>query len=177
VGAKRHTLPAVGLVASVVVPALVAGGLAASFSSPGDEARGAPVATDSGAANRAAVAPAPRNRARTRGARPARPIHISIPTAGSSGPVDRIGVDDGALEIPPPGRAGWFDQGPRPGDLGRAVVVSHVDSREGPALFANLLTLKRGARIRVRDRRGTMHRFAVVRRRQVEKSRFAASMV
>jgi sortase (surface protein transpeptidase) len=81
------------------------------------------------------------------------------------------------LEIPPPGRAGWFAAGPRPGELGRAVIVSHVDSEEGPALFYGLLQLGRGSRIAVRDGRGELHRFAVVRRRQVEKTRFPAGAV
>ncbi len=84
---------------------------------------------------------------------------------------------DGALQIPPAGRAGWFDAGPRPGELGRSVIVSHVDTKEGPALFFNLLKLQRGSPIAVRDRRGAVHRFAVVRRRQVDKKHFAPSAV
>ena len=82
------------------------------------------------------------------------PERISIPAAGSSGPVERMGVEHGELQIPPPGRAGWFAGGPRPGELGRAVIVSHVDSKEGPALFYSLLQQPRGSRISVRDRRG-----------------------
>jgi LPXTG-site transpeptidase (sortase) family protein len=105
------------------------------------------------------------------------PARISIPSADASGPVDRMGVKDGALQIPPPGRAGWFDAGPRPGELGRSVIVSHVDTKEGPALFFNLLKLQRGSPVTVRDRRGALHRFAVVRRREVNKKHFSPSTV
>ena len=97
------------------------------------------------------------------GRRPAEPARISIASAGAAGPVERMGAKGGALQIPPPGRAGWFDAGPRPGEIGRAVIVSHVDSKQGPALFFNLLQQQRGSRIVVRDRRGAEHRFAVVR--------------
>jgi hypothetical protein len=105
------------------------------------------------------------------------PRRITITAAGSSGPVDRMGVSHGELRVPPPGRAGWFDGGPRPGEIGRAVIVSHVDSKEGPALFFSLLQQPRGSRITVRDSRGVTRRFAVVRRRQIEKSHFPAGSV
>jgi hypothetical protein len=109
--------------------------------------------------------------------RPARPIGISIPAARVQGPVDPIRAVAGQLEIPPPGRAGWFRAGPRPGDPGRAVIVSHVDSQAGPALFASLLTLRRHTRILVEDRRGGIHRFRLVRRLQIEKSRFRPDLI
>ena len=110
------------------------------------------------------------------GRRPGEPARISIASAGAAGPVERMGVKGGQLQIPPPGRAGWFDAGPRPGEIGRAVIVSHVDSKHGPALFFNLLQQQRGSRIVVRDRHGGEHRFAVVRRRQIEKKPLPGSL-
>ncbi len=107
--------------------------------------------------------------------RPGVPVRISLPTAGVSGPVERMRQRGGELQIPEPGRAGWFAAGPRPGELGRAVIVSHVDTKEGPALFYSLLQLPRGSRVSVRDARGRTHRFAVVRRRQVAKTEFRAA--
>ena len=91
--------------------------------------------------------------------------------------MDPIGAVAGQLEIPPPGRAGWFRAGPRPGEPGRAVIVSHVDSQAGPALFASLRTLRRRTLILVEDRRGGIHRFRLVRRVQIEKSRFRPDLV
>jgi hypothetical protein len=109
--------------------------------------------------------------------RPAPPSRVSIPAIGASGPVDPAATRHGELAIPPPGRAGWWRGGPRPGEPGRAIVVSHVDSRAGPALFFRLHELARGARILMRDRRGRVHRFAVTRRAEVPKSGFPADAV
>ena len=127
------------LLLSIVVPALVAGSLTALLVLP-EEGRSepAPVARAPAGLPSVDLAPTPRRR------RPARPLGISIPAAGVQGPVDPIRAVDGQLEIPPPGRAGWFSGGPRPGEPGRAVIVSHVDSQAGPALFAGLQTLGGG---------------------------------
>lgn len=194
-GGTRPIRPVVGLLLSIALPAAAAGGTAAWLTHP-DRAIGLAPAPES--AKRptveslvAALSLDPRqakhhlrltatrrhHAAPPRGGRPAEPASISIPSANASGPVDRMGVEKGTLQIPPPGRAGWFDAGPRPGELGRSVIVSHVDSKEGPALFFNLLKLQRGSPITVRDRRGAVHRFAVVRRRQVDKKRFVPSAV
>jgi hypothetical protein len=109
--------------------------------------------------------------------RPAPPTGISIPAARVQGPVDPIETVGGELEIPPPGRAGWFSGGPRPGEPGRAVIVSHVDSQRGLELFASLRSLRRRTRILVEDRRGGIHRFRVVHRREVAKSHFRRSLI
>jgi hypothetical protein len=160
------------LLLSIAVPALVAGSLTALLVLPeGGRGETAPVARAPAALPSVDLAPKPQRR------RPGRPLGISIPAAGVQGPVDPIRAVAGELEIPPPGRAGWFSGGPRPGEPGRAVIVSHVDSQAGPALFASLRTLRRRTRILVEDRRGGIHRFRLVRRRQVEKSRFRRNLV
>jgi hypothetical protein len=196
VGGDSRLRPALGLLLSIALPAAAAGGAAAWLSSPGrtldlspEPARNEQSASRTFRSVVAALALQPsavagaRHRARRRhspagtGRRPAVPVRISIPSAGTRGPVERMGVRHGALAVPPPGRAGWFDAGPRPGELGRAVIVSHVDTADGPALFYSLLALPRGSAVGVRDRRGALHRFAVVSRRQVRKSRFPAASV
>ena len=160
------------LLLSIVLPAVLAGLLTTLLVAP-EDGRGerAPVARAPAGFPSVALAPTPHRR------RPARPLGISIPTAGVEGPVDPIRAVGGQLEIPPPGRAGWFSGGPRPGEPGRAVIVSHVDSQAGPALFASLRTLRRRTRILVEDHRGGIHRFRLVRRRQVEKTRFRRDLV
>ena len=196
-GATRRIRPSLGLLLSIVVSAVIAGA-AAAWLAPEDEPIGlspqpgqvksptvgslvAALTLDPRQSRTKVKLPPPPDRAQAAatgsGRRPGLPEHISIPAAGSSGPVERMGVKHGELRIPPPGRAGWFAAGPRPGELGRAVIVSHVDSKEGPALFYSLLQQQRGSRISVRDSRGVTHRFAVVRRRQIEKSHFPAGSV
>jgi sortase (surface protein transpeptidase) len=164
------------LLLSILIPALVAGGLTAQLVLP-DRSRGeqAPVAK---------VPDTPRDPDEptlggpdTRSHRTAVPLQIRIPAAGVKGPVDPIRAIRGQLEIPPAGRAGWFRAGPRPGEPGRSVIVSHVDSQQGPALFADLKALGRGSRIQVRDRAGDVHRYRLTRRRQVAKSHFKPSLV
>jgi hypothetical protein len=166
------------LLLSIVVPALLAGAIAGYLVLPEDgPAVLAPAA--SAPAGPPSVALEPAGAARSPGLppRPARPLGITIPAAGVQGPVDAIRAVGGALEIPPPGRAGWFQGGPRPGEPGRAVIVSHVDSREGPALFASLRRLPPDTRILVDDRSGGIHRFRLVRSRQVDKSQFRPGLV
>jgi len=154
------------------MPAVLAGALTALLVVP-EGGRGSEAPVASPPARLPAIDLEPPTPAR----RPARPTGISIPAAGVQGPVDPIDAVAGQLEIPPPGRAGWFRGGPRPGEPGRAVVVSHVDSRAGPALFASLRTLPRRTRILVEDRRGGIHRFRLVRRVQIAKSRFNRDLI
>jgi hypothetical protein len=159
------------LLLAILVPAIVAAALVALLIPASGGGSPAPLAR--APAGQAGVDTAPPEPAE----RPALPLGIAIPAARIQGPVDPIGVSGGQLEIPPAGRAGWFRGGPRPGEPGRAVIVSHVDSQAGPALFFSLRTLRRGTRILVADRRGGIHRFRLVRRLQVEKSHFRRSLV
>ena len=158
---------------SIVVPALIAAFVTALLVLP-ERGRGSPAPPE---AKPQAGLPYVDLEPPSRTRRPARPLGISIPAAGVEGPVDSVRAVAGQLEIPPPGRAGWYRGGPRPGEPGRAVIVSHVDSQAGPALFAGLRTLRRRTRILVEDRRGGIHRFRLVRRLQIEKSRFRRHLV
>jgi hypothetical protein len=111
------------------------------------------------------IAPArsrPHARARARVAPPAR---IRIPAIGVDARVIRVGLDRaGALEVPSGwDDAGWYVHGPRPGEPGPAVIVGHVDSTSGPAVFYRLGALQRGAAIRVVHRDGSAVRFRVRR--------------
>jgi sortase (surface protein transpeptidase) len=79
--------------------------------------------------------------------------------------------------VPPVGEAGWFDAGPRPGETGRAVVIGHLDTHDGPGLFAKVPSLSQGTRIDLLDRRGGVHLYSVVGTAQVSKKRFPSSAV
>ena len=111
------------------------------------------------------------------GIRPAAPSRISIPAAGIDAPVQPVGEHDGELTVPHVGKAGWFDAGPRPGEPGRAVLIGHLDGRQGPGLFARVPKLPPGTQISVLDRRGESHRYNVVGGAQVRKDRFPARHV
>jgi hypothetical protein len=58
--------------------------------------------------------------------------------------------DDGRLEVPRDAHtAGWWTGRSNPGERGPAVIVGHVDSREGPGAFWELVDLEVGDRVTV----------------------------
>lgn len=93
----------------------------------------------------------------------ARPVAVRIPAIGVSSGLARLALnDDGTVEVPEdPAQAGWYRLGTRPGALGSAVILGHVDSDQGPAVFYRLATLHRGDRVDVRLADGSAMRFRV----------------
>jgi hypothetical protein len=89
---------------------------------------------------------------------PSRPVRIVIPSIGVRAPVHGVGRDsEGAIAVPAlslTNEAGWFTEGPTPGQYGPAILVGHVDTKDRPAVFHSLDDLKAGARIEItrRDR-------------------------
>ena len=86
---------------------------------------------------------------------PAPPASLKIPSIGVETELEHLAVrGDGALAAPADfGRAGWFSEGPAPGERGPAVIVGHVDSRDGPAVFSRLAELRPGDLVEVTHRR------------------------
>lgn len=82
-----------------------------------------------------------------------RPVSLSVPAIRVSAPVTPVGrAKDGSVDVPPLSRhdqTGWYDRGPVPGEPGRAIIVGHVDTKRGPAVFYRLRDLKPGDRIEV----------------------------
>ena len=69
---------------------------------------------------------------------------------------------DGSLQVPQDiQRAGWYSQGPAPGDDGPAVIAGHRDSRQGPGIFARLDKLIAGDQISMRRADGSIIAFVV----------------
>jgi LPXTG-site transpeptidase (sortase) family protein len=90
---------------------------------------------------------------------PARVIVSRLGISASMQPL-RLGA---AGELVPPtyGSAGWYRGGPEPGEAGRAVIAGHVDSKQGPDVFANLRDARPGDRIVVQLVDGTEKDFTV----------------
>ncbi|MFI8368882.1 class F sortase [Streptomyces sp. NPDC085466] len=93
------------------------------------------------------------------------PLSVTIPAIGVDAPLTRVGLDaDGWIEAPPPehpGRAGWFAGAVTPGEPGTAVVVGHVDTPSGPAVFHSLGALTRGRAIDIHRADGRTAVFTV----------------
>ena len=84
---------------------------------------------------------------------PSAPKRLTIPSIKVETPILEVGLaKDGSVDVPPLQRhneAGWFDQGPTPGQFGPALIVGHADTRSGPSVFYRLGKLKPGQRIEV----------------------------
>jgi hypothetical protein len=93
----------------------------------------------------------------------AQPVQLIVPAIGVRTRLIRLSLrPSGALQVPgTTSVAGWFDDGPAPGQPGPAVIAGHVDSYKGPGIFFDLSQLRRGDRIYVRRADGTMVVFAV----------------
>jgi hypothetical protein len=129
---------------------------------------------------RLAVVAAARGFRSTRGYKAtAVPVRIEIPRIGVASALVRLGRGpDRTVEVPARWEvAGWYAPGTRPGDPGSAVILGHVDSKRGPAVFFRLRELRRGDEIRVVRADGSTVRFAVERTRQYGKRRFPTDEV
>jgi hypothetical protein len=109
----------------------------------------------------------------------AEPVRLRIPSTGVKTDLQQLGLAaDGTIAAPTEWQAaGWYDKGPRPGQPGPAVIVGHVDSRSGPAVFYRLPELRPGAKVLVDLADGTTERFRVTGHQQVAKSQFPADLV
>lgn len=96
---------------------------------------------------------------------PSPPLRIRIPSIRVNAPLIGLALTrSGSLDAPPAKEknlAGWYEAGTTPGETGTAIVAGHVDNTEGPAVFYDLGALKRGARIEVDRRDGTVAVFTV----------------
>jgi Sortase domain len=110
------------------------------------------------------------------------PVRLEIARIGVSAGMQRLGrAADGTVEVPEgPHKwdtAGWYAGGTRPGDPGSAVILGHVDSKRGPAVFFRLRELRRGDEIDVARADGSTIRFMVERVAQYDKQRFPTDEV
>jgi hypothetical protein len=107
------------------------------------------------------------------------PVRLRIPSLGIDTGLQRLGLAaDGTIAAPTRWDvAGWYGKGPRPGQPGPAVIVGHVDSRTGPAVFFRLAQAAPGAAVLVDRADGSSVRFRVAGRQQVAKSAFPADLV
>jgi len=109
----------------------------------------------------------------------AEPVRLRIPALGVDAPLTHLGVaPNGTIEVPADCAVpGWFDQGPRPGQPGPAVILGHVDSKAGPAVFYRLNRLPVGAVVFVDRADGSTVDFRVRGMQHVAKTAFPTDLV
>lgn len=110
-----------------------------------------------------------------------KPLKIRIPAIGVSAPIQAVGVDKaGEMQVPPlsrPNLTGWYRYGPAPGDQGPAIILGHVNTRKGAAVFSRLRELRRGNKIAVQRADGKTAIFTVDGIEQVSKANFPTKRV
>jgi LPXTG-site transpeptidase (sortase) family protein len=109
------------------------------------------------------------------------PDRVRIPTIRVDAPVLPVGLDSaGWVGAPPPedpNLAGWFTGAVSPGEKGTAVVVGHVDNKQGPAVFYNLGALKKGNRVEIARKDGKTVVFEIYGIEVFEKNNFPGDRV
>jgi len=93
------------------------------------------------------------------------PARLQIPKIKVDAAIDQMGIlQNGLLEAPTgPKTVGWYKFGPRPGEVGSAVIDGHYGrwaNGEG-SVFDKLNTLKKGDSLSVVDSKGTITMFIV----------------
>lgn len=91
------------------------------------------------------------------------PVGVVIPAIEVESPLLHLGLrPDGSAEVPDEfDLASWYRHGGRPGGRGPTVVLGHVDSVDGPAVFARLHQLTPGDEIEVTLADGSVAVYAV----------------
>ena len=74
------------------------------------------------------------------------PVQLTIPAISLTVSLSTLGLNaDGTVQVPTDiQQPGWYGLGPSPGEIGSAVILGHVDSYEGPAVFFKLRSLVAG---------------------------------
>lgn len=111
----------------------------------------------------------------------AEPVRVRIPSLDIRTRVFSLGLNrDGTVAVPTLRQAddvSWYKYGPTPGEKGPAVLLGHVDSTTGPAVFFEVGGMERGERIEVDREDGTTAVFAVEAAETVPKDGFPTERV
>ncbi|MGH3924428.1 MAG: class F sortase [Pseudonocardiaceae bacterium] len=107
------------------------------------------------------------------------PVRLRIPVIDVDTGLEALGrASDQSIEVPrQPSSAGWWAGGPRPGQVGPAVILGHVDSQAGPAVFFRLGELEAGDEVLVDRADGTTARFQVASLDHYQKAEFPSELV
>ncbi|MER6124625.1 class F sortase [Streptomyces sp. NPDC001795] len=96
---------------------------------------------------------------------PSAPTRIVIPQIAVDAPFTPLTLGASGHLNPPPANdrnlVGWFKDGASPGERGASIVVGHVDTKTGPAVFMLLRTLVPGSKVEITRADGMVARFRV----------------
>jgi len=106
------------------------------------------------------------------------PVRLRIPAIDVDTGLESLGLaSDQSIEVPSePSVAGWWERGPRPGQVGPAVILGHV-RWNAPAVFSRLTALQRGDEVLIDRADGTTARFVVTGQGTYRKAAFPSDLV
>ncbi len=107
------------------------------------------------------------------------PVGVRIPEIDVEANITDLGLNgDGSLEVPSNyDLTGWYTGRAVPGDIGPSVIVGHVDSTTGPAVFNRLPRLEVGDLIEIDRSDGLVARFQVTNVTLAQKDLFPTAAV
>ncbi len=108
------------------------------------------------------------------------PVRLRIPSIGVDTVFEEpLGIQENSeIEVPKSFETvAYYKYGPTPGELGPSVVLGHVDSFEGPAVFYSLGQVKIGELIEIDREDGTTARFVVESMERPKQSDFPTKRV
>jgi len=107
------------------------------------------------------------------------PIQLRVPAIALDVSLSTLGLNlNGTVEVPTDiEQPGWYRFGPSPGQDGSAVILGHVDSYQGPAVFFKLRSLVAGDLVDVTLADGVSAQFKVTDVVQYLKTTFPDQLV
>jgi LPXTG-site transpeptidase (sortase) family protein len=109
----------------------------------------------------------------------ASPVALTIPLIGVKTNLITLGLASGGeMQVPSSTTvAGWYTGSPRPGAVGSAIIVGHVDSVSSRGVFFRLPELKNGDDVFVKRADGTTAEFRVTEIQTYPKDHFPTDTV
>jgi len=109
------------------------------------------------------------------------PVSIDVPKIEAKSSLVPLGLNaDNTVEVPPvtqPMQAGWYENGPTPGEVGPSVILGHVDGNKQKGIFFRLKELAPGDKVSIARKDGTTAEFAVTKVERVAKDKFPTDAV
>lgn len=93
------------------------------------------------------------------------PSTLLIPKLKITAPIESVGMNNqGEMAVPQnQWNVAWYNLGPKPGQIGSAVIDGHLDWTTGPAIFWHLSSLTSGDIIQVIDTQNQTKTFTVTK--------------
>lgn len=115
------------------------------------------------------------------GARPSLPVRVDVDAINAHSSLVQLGLNaDKTVQVPPvsqPLQAGWYKFGARPGEVGKAVILGHVDGGGQLGVFNRLRDLKPGDVAKVTEQGGQVLNFVVRQVQEIPKNQFPTQAV